>query len=185
MHIINNKSTSYFAHYLNRGGQAMDEIELLALFKGTLIYGLFNSYFSDDFEHSLYSAHLLKSLIYVEETFKTTWAIQTKELLLNAKKMKEKNPNLKASYYSKVFNKYDSLIRPIITKYDKKYKKTDEQRLAFTAEKHKYLILKFIEKTKIPFDNNQVERDLRMIKVKQKVFGCFRAKNQCKLICLH
>jgi transposase len=92
--------------------------------------------------------------------------------------MKEKNPNLKASYYSKVFKKYVSLIRPVIKNYDKKFKKTDEQRLAFALEKHKYLVLKFIEKAEIPFDNNQAERDLRMIKVKQKVSGCFRAKTQ-------
>lgn len=36
--------------------------------------------------------------------------------------------------------------------------------------------MKFIKNTNIPFDNNQAERDLRIIKIKQKVFGCFRAQ---------
>ena len=176
MHVMSNKSISYFTHHLNRGRQAMDEIGLLALYKGTLIHDRFSSYFGYGCEHSLCNAHILRDLIYVEETFNATWAKQIKKLLLDAKKTKEKNPNLKASYYSKVFKKYVSLIRPIITKYDKKFKKTDAQRLAFALEKHKYLILKFIAKAEIPFDNNQAERDLRMIKVKQKVSGCFRAK---------
>jgi transposase len=178
MHVMSNKSISYFAHHLNRGRQAMDEIGLLALYKGTLIHDRFSSYFGYGCEHSLCNAHILRDLNYVEETFNATWARQIKELLLDAKKTKEKNPNLKASYFSKIFNNYVSSIRPVIKKYDKKYTKTDEERLAFALEKHKYLILKFIEKAEIPFDNNQAERDLRMIKVKQKVSGCFRAKTQ-------
>ena len=58
----------------------------------------------------------------------------------------------------------------------KTFKKTDEQRLAFALEKHKYLLLKFLKQPPIPFDNNQAGRDLRMIKVKQKVSGCFRSQ---------
>ena len=116
MHVISNKNISYFAHHLNRGRQAMDEIGLLALYKGILIHDRFSSYFGYGCEHSLCNAHILRDLIYIEEAFNANWAKQIKKLLLHAKKRKERNPNLKASYYSKVFNKYVSLIRPIIKK---------------------------------------------------------------------
>ena len=96
------------------------------------------------------------------------------------KEDKEQNPNLKSSYYSRIYKKYVDIIRPIIEGYDNRFKKTDEQRLAFALEKHKDLFLKFIKQPIVPFDNNQAERDLRMIKVKQKVSGCFRSQTHAQ-----
>lgn len=180
IHVISNKTISFFAHHLKRGKQAMNDIGILENYNGILVHDRFSSYFSYSCDHSLCNAHILRDLIYVQEIFKAPWAKEIRKLLVKAKNDKEQNPNLKASYYSMIFKKYVNLIRPVIKMYDKKYKKNDEQRLAFGLEKHKYLFLKFIKQPYVPFDNNQAERDLRMIKVKQKVSGCFRSQTHAQ-----
>ena len=112
----------------------MDAIGVLQNYKGTLVHDRFSSYFSYPCEHSLCNAHILRDLTYVEERFNAIWAKQIKALLIRANKRKQKDPTI-TSYYSKVFNQYVNLIRPVIKSYDKKFKKTDEQRLAFALEK--------------------------------------------------
>jgi transposase len=45
--------------------------------------------------------------------------------------------------------------------------------------------LRFMTDLSVPFDNNRSERDLRMVKLQQKISGCFRtadvARNFCRV----
>ena len=43
-------------------------------------------------------------------------------------------------------------------------------------KKYKASVCLFIKNFDVPFDNNQAERDLRMVKAKIKIAGCFRTK---------
>jgi transposase len=45
------------------------------------------------------------------------------------------------------------------------------ERLLFQQDQ----VLAFLDELTIPFDNNQAERDLRGLKIQQRVSGCFRS----------
>ncbi|SDS90902.1 Transposase IS66 family protein [Paenibacillaceae bacterium GAS479] len=55
-----------------------------------------------------------------------------------------------------------------------KRKKSKAENLAIRFRLYIDTVLRFIHDVRIPFDNNQAERDLRMVKVKQKVSRAFR-----------
>ncbi|MNG05343.1 Transposase IS66 family protein [compost metagenome] len=94
-----------------------------------------------------------------------------------ARAYRQKETAIPADVIDAICSHYDGILKDAQHEWAKGSKgraKSKSENLAVRLAKYKPVILRFLSDAAIPFDNNQAERDLRMVKVKQKVSGCFR-----------
>lgn len=175
-----------------RGRIGMDAAGILPDFHGIIVHDCWGPYWKyQDALHAVCRAHLLRELNGVEENHpEQKWATQFKELLIAMKKVKDKalaaGKDEVSCYHLHKFDKqYDEILKtayeenPLPEPTAKKrgrQKRSKVLNLICRLENYKASVCLFIRNLCVPFDNNQAERDLRMIKVKTKVSGCFRSE---------
>lgn len=175
-----------------RGKEGIDKMGILAGYQGRLIHDFFMPYFSYNCKHGLCNAHHLRELKFVEEECKQQWAKHMANLLLAMKKQVEwhqENELIMLPAKRESFERcYDEIIMmglwhpENIFKFEKKSKcggyrrQTKAKNLLDRLRFNKEQALAFLYNSGIPFTNNQAEQDIRMLKVKQKVSGCFRSE---------
>jgi hypothetical protein len=135
-------------------------------------------------EHAECNAHILRYLKSVVETYKRAWAVAMLSFLTNAnnvvKEHKAKNiPALDNAVLAEYQVRYDEILEQGWIEFlqcEKMDYNGEDMKLFRRFKEYKCQHLKFLSDFQVPFDNNLAERDLRMIKSKTKVSGCFRGK---------
>ena len=176
----------------SRGRVGMDAMGVLPEFRGRAIHDHLQTYYLYECEHGLCNTHHLRELIYAHEQYDQSWADRMIQCLLDAKEEVEHYremglqslPDHRLTYYQR---RYSRILRQGVDELPELPKPEDAKPTRGRRKQHKMKnlhdrlrkdkaqVLAFIYDFDVPFDNNQAERDLRMIKAKQKISGCFRS----------
>jgi transposase len=195
VHVASNARLTHYAAAAHRGRTAIDEINVLPRYRGTCVHdGLLAYTYYDRCMHALCGVHLLRELTYFEEVADETkaWAGPLKELLLGMKGEVEQvaaqgGKRLPAERLAELVVSYDRMVAdglraeaaPAVPEQVRK----QARNLLLRLERRKEEVLRFLSDFSVPFDNNLAERDLRMIKLQQKISGCFRSEEGARRFC--
>ena len=201
LHRVHNSSSGRYTYLTvsqKRGEAGIADNGVLPAFGGVAVHDCWASYFNFEIAgHAVCGVHLLREMnCVIENENLQTWAAKFKDFLLKwLKTTKEYLANgineLPDEKIKSFENEYDEIIKIAETEFPepkpdasaKKRGRPKKGRVRALIErliKYKDAVSRFVRDLAVPFDNNQAERDVRNIKTKAKVSGCFRSEDGAK-----
>jgi len=191
LHVLStDRLTACFPHP-ECGAEALDAFGLLAPFAGVLVHDHWSACQRYSCWQAFCNAHHLRELTAIaERSPNQPWATDMIALLCqtNALVGENQDQDLKAlptGDIQRLRTRYDTILteaevgnppRPHRPGTRGRVKQSPACHLIRRLREHCNEVLRFLTDRRVPFDNNQAERDLQMPKLKQKVSGCFRSE---------
>jgi transposase len=194
LHWLHVNCTDWLTHlawHPKRGRQAMDEIGSWPRFGGRAMHDRLSSYDKYASLHSLCGAHLLRDCTYLAEQHQQAWAAALAEHLLAmhhaAHQWRLRGANCVPSmerdewvrrYFEILASGYAAQpppLQPEASPRRGRPKQSPAKNLLDDLLRRADQVLAFLDDLSVPFTNNLAERDLRMVKVQQKIAGTFRS----------
>lgn len=182
-----------------RGQEGIDRAGVLPERTGNSMHDDWASYYGyEKAQHASCNAHHLRDLDFLQEQHPQAWEGEMVKCLIDIKKAVETAKaqglsNLPKEQSDAFQARYDQLVEQGLALNPAperppgkrgKIKQPPPKNLLDRFSVHKQAVLAFMYDFKVPFDNNLAERDIRMVKLKQKISGCFRSRDGSKVFCL-
>jgi len=203
LHVFSTDELTAYHLDAKRGVEAMNRMGLIPHYRGLLIHDCLRAYFTfQNCRHGICNAHTQRELTYLHEQLEQGWSAEMIELLLEAKDLAEREMNreegsrrvIGEGRLKKILSRYDEILSAGYARNPPPLPKPKGQRgrvargkplnLLDRFDKYREEIMGyFLYPGLYPYDNNQAERDVRMMKVREKISGTFRSENHAKGFC--
>jgi transposase len=197
VHVASSQAATFYTMHSKRGQEAMDAADILPQYTGYAVHDHWFPYFSyQQAVHALCNAHHLRELTFVHEEEKEDWAKEMKDLLILGNNEVDKHAEvgiLPKEILERIEKRYDQIVQcgldyhakliPFPASKRGKTKQRSGLNLLNRLKEKKSCVLLFLHNFAIPFTNNQGEQDIRMVKLKQKISGCFRTVRGGEMFC--
>ena len=192
LHVVSTSNLTLYQPHTKRGSQAMDDLGILSSYNGVVMHDFWRPYGRYGCVHTFCKAHLIRELRGIYENYPNQeWAKDLEslfgEMYHSVYGSGEYSPEIVAVYKKR----YDEIVdagleqNPPGTRIGKRGKKKNSKahNLLLRLKKERDGILIFLDIPSMPYTNNLAERDLRMMKVQQKISGSFRTVSGAVSFC--
>jgi len=195
LHWIHGASTAHltlFHLHKRRGKEAMNAMGILPTYTGIVMSDHWSAYkHYTNSQHSFCNAHHIRELQGISDNEKVQWSKDMYALLIRAnnaviKAKANAQTALSSITITLLTHQYDKITNAALGYYPNpplapikqrgRIKQSKGKNLLDRFKQHKRETLRFLNDFTVPFTNNQAERDLRMIKVKEKISGTIASK---------
>ncbi len=199
LHVNCTRFLTHLAWHAKRGRQALEDIGIWPRFRGRAMRDRWASYDHYRCVQSICGAHLVRDCVYVGEQEQQTWAEEMADLLVSMAQAADEwrqhgaqavptdeRDAWVAQYFDLLASGFAAQPLPSaedVPKRGGRRKQSAAKNLLDDLLRRAEQVLAFLDDLRVPFTNNQAERDLRMVKVQQKIAGTFRSEGGATAFC--
>lgn len=180
LHVACTSRLTFYGVHRQRGTEATDALDILPHCRGWLIHDHWSPYFTyREALHGLCNEHILRELKFVADEQHEAWAARLSRWLVGAHRRRQRCGPFNERQFKRALARYHALLRSgrRLHPHGQGTPPGPARKIAnLLGRLHDFdlCVLAFLFDPDVPFTNNQAEQDIRMIKVRQKISGCFR-----------